>query len=93
MTASITKASSSNTDAINNTTKRAVFAQSIAETFNDIEHTKRYLDCCKKYSLAVVYRAFAEAKAVPDNRVRKSRQAIFFYLIKRYSHERKDTRN
>ncbi len=66
-----------------------LLAHTISETFNDQEHLSLYLNCCKKYPLNILYRAYAEAKAVPPERVRKSRAAIFFYLIKRYSHERK----
>lgn len=69
-------------------TKRERFAQMIAQTFNDQEQLSLYLDCCKKYPVAIVYRAFIEAKSVPPEQVRKSRPAIFFYLVKKYINER-----
>ena len=69
--------------------KRELFAQTIAQECNNPEHVQRYLQCCKKHPLAIVYRAYAEARAVPLERIKKSRQALFFYLIKKYAHERK----
>ena len=69
------------------TTKREMLAQTIAEEFQDEAHLNRYLICVKKYSLALVYRAFAEAKAIPEQQIKKSRSALFFYLVKKHAHE------
>lgn len=69
--------------------KRGHLARMMAQAFNDSERVNLYLSYCKKYPLSLVFRAFAEAKAVPGNQVRKSRAAIFFYLIKKYDHGRK----
>ena len=69
--------------------KREQFAQAIAESFTDQQHLSRYQQACKKYPLAILYRAYAEARSIPKEQVRKSRAAIFFYLIKRYAHERR----
>ncbi|OLE55411.1 MAG: hypothetical protein AUG51_02840 [Acidobacteria bacterium 13_1_20CM_3_53_8] len=68
--------------------KRELLAQTIAQEFKDLEHVTRYLQCCKKYPHFIVYRAYAEAKAMPTEQIRKSRQALFFYLLKKYAHER-----
>lgn len=68
-------------------TKREYLALMIAKAFHDEAQVTLYLQYCQKYPLAIVYRAFAEAKAVPEAEVRKSRAAIFFYLIKRYTHD------
>ena len=72
------------------TTKRDYVARMIAETFKAEAEVKRYRNVCKKYALAVVLRAFAEAKSVPEARVKKSRPAIFFHLIKKYANERRE---
>lgn len=69
--------------------KREHFAHTMAQTFNDSERVNLYLNCCKRYPLSLVYRAYAEAKSIPLDQVRKSRAAIFFYLIKKYSHDRR----
>jgi len=69
-------------------TKREHIALTIAETFNDTGQVKLYTNYCKKYPLAVILRAFAEAKSFPQERIKKSRAAIFFYLVKTYAHKR-----
>lgn len=68
-------------------TKREHLAYMIAEAFDDLGHTSLYLNYCKKYPLTVIYRAFAEAKSFPQERIKKSRAAIFFYLVKTYAHK------
>lgn len=67
--------------------KREYLALMMAQAFHDEAQVRLYLQACQKYSLQIVYRAFAEAKSVPDAQVRKSRAAIFFYLLKRYSYD------
>ena len=69
--------------------KRELLAQTIAQAFNDTEQISLYLNYCKKYPLALVLRAYAEAKSIPPAQIKKSRAAIFFYLIKKYGHERR----
>lgn len=68
--------------------KREYFARTISRELGDPDRESLYLQYCKKYPLAVVYRAFAEAKSYPPEKIKKNRPAIFFYLIKRYSNER-----
>ena len=68
--------------------KRELLAQTIAQEFNDLHHIAFYRRCLKKYSFHIVYRAYAETKAIPAEQIRKSRQALFFYLTKKYAHER-----
>jgi hypothetical protein len=68
--------------------KRELLAQTIAHGFNDLDHITLYRRCLKKYPFHIVYRAYAEAKAIPAEQIRKSRQALFFYLAKKYAHER-----
>jgi hypothetical protein len=70
------------------TTKREYVAFMIANAFNDLGQIKLYINCCKKYPLALVFRAFSEAKTFPKEKIKKSRAAIFFYLIKTYARQR-----
>lgn len=67
-------------------TKRKHLAYMIAESFNDLGQLKLYINYCKKYPLNIIYRAFSEAKNFPEEKIKKSRAAIFFYLIKTYAH-------
>lgn len=71
------------------TTKQEYMAQLIARTFNDEGMLQLYRTYCRKYSLNIVERAFAEARTYPEERIKKSRAAIFFYLIKQYAHRTK----
>lgn len=68
-------------------TKVEYLASMIAEAFNDEEQVNLYLVYCKKYPDEIIQRAFAAARDFPEEKIRKSRAAIFFYLIKRYAHE------
>jgi hypothetical protein len=67
-------------------TKREHLGFMIADTFNDLAQVKIYINYCKKYPLRVIHRAFSEAKGFPEERIKKSRAAIFFYLVKTYAH-------
>jgi|SRR5581483_7405533 len=68
-------------------TKRDHLAFMIADAFNDLGQIKLYVTYCKKHPLMIIERAFAEAKAYPEARIKKSRAAIFFYLLKTYAHQ------
>lgn len=59
-------------------------ALEIAETFDDLSNLARYEDIVETYPEPLVRRAFREARLVPRDRVRKSRGAIFTYLLKTY---------
>jgi len=59
----------------------------IADAFNDLAQIKLYVIYCKKYPRETIQRAFAEAKAYPEARIKKSRAAIFSYLLKTYAHQ------
>lgn len=68
-------------------TKREHLAFMIADAFNDLAKIKLYVIYCKKHPLTVIHRAFTDAKAYPEARIKKSRAAIFFYLLKIYAHQ------
>lgn len=70
-------------------TKREYLARTIAQSLNDPDRISLYLQYCKKYPLALIFRALAEAKSFPQEKIKKSRAALFFYLIKKYAHEQK----
>jgi predicted kinase len=71
------------------TSKRDYVAALIADTFNDRTHLQAYTNLCKKHGLALVLRAFAEAKSSPESRIRRSRAALFRYLVNKYASQRK----
>lgn len=67
--------------------KRELLARTIAETFQDEARLQHYLVFCRKYPLTILLKAFAHAKHYPQANIKKSRAAIFFYLVKRYAHQ------
>lgn len=73
--------------------KREWLAYTIADTFSDTDRLSLYLIYCKKYPSHIIQRAYGEARSIPNDRIRKSRAAVFFYLVKRYSHESKSENN
>lgn len=68
------------------TTQQEYLAQMIADSFGEPEKLALYLTCCRKYPLDVVERAYADARSVPEAEIKKSRAAVFFYLVKTYAH-------
>ena len=66
---------------------QAPVAHHIARAFDDLDRLHNYVVCCQKYPLAVVWKAFKDAQNVPEAKIKKSRAAIFFYLVKQYAHQ------
>lgn len=63
--------------------------QAIAEEFEDTEHLAIYKLYCRNFPESVVKRAFNAALTVPPERVKRSRLALFIYLLKKYASEEK----
>lgn len=70
--------------------KENPLARQIAETFQDLNCLHSYIVCCRKYSPAIVMKAYQDAKSFPQARIKKSRAALFFYLVKHYAHQAPD---
>jgi hypothetical protein len=62
-------------------------ARRIATAFHDTDCLRQYQICCRKYPAAVVQKAFQDARSFPPAQIKKSRAAIFFYLVKHYAHQ------
>ena len=65
-------------------------AQQIAATFHDLERLHHYQVCCAKYSPLAIQKAFRKARNAAPARRKKSRAALFFYLVKHYAHHTTD---
>lgn len=61
-------------------------ALDIARAFGDTTHLPHYLRVCATHDRSVVYRAFREAMEVPAHQVKRSRPAIFFFILHAYDH-------
>lgn len=66
-------------------TKADHLALKIARTFKEEHKLPLYRVCCENFDEETVKRAFAEVMAVPDDKIKKSRTALFAYLLKKYA--------
>lgn len=61
-------------------------ALEIAVSFGDLARLSLYRQVCARHDHSVVYRAFREAMLVPAEQVKKSRRAIFLFILHAYDH-------
>ena len=59
-------------------------ALEIAREFGDEVRLSFYRQICSAHPHAIVYRAFRAALSTPPWRIKKSRRALFIYLIRKY---------
>jgi hypothetical protein len=62
-------------------------ARDVARVLNDLENLNVYLALAKRFGPSRMFRILAIVKAVPDHLIRKSRGALFTWLIQRYEHD------
>jgi hypothetical protein len=60
-------------------------ARKIAKGFKDEANYKFYLAYCQRYPLKIIWRAFIEVQRIPAERIRKSKGALFNYLVQKYA--------
>ncbi|MCK4351823.1 hypothetical protein KAW65_00255 [candidate division WOR-3 bacterium] len=65
--------------------KEELLAERIAKTFKDEENLSYYETLCERYSEDLINLAFREVKKIPSSKIRKSRGALFTYLVKKYA--------
>ena len=68
--------------------KSELLAHDLAEALNDRNHYTIYLSYAKQYSESFLRRVLAETKMTPDRKIRKSRSALFNYLVYHYAAKR-----
>ena len=66
-------------------TREELVASDIAAGLKDFKNMFRFIDLAKKYPESLLRRALSEAKEIPDDKIRKSRTALFNYLLARYA--------
>ena len=64
-------------------TKEELLALDIASVLYDIENLALYISYCKKFPEVLIRKTAAEVKQIPDEKIRKSRGALFNYLIQK----------
>ena len=59
-------------------------AYEIAQAFGDMCQLELYQRICLAHERRIVYRAFREAVEIPLSKVKKTRRALFIFLIRKY---------
>lgn len=62
-------------------------ARKIAKSFKDDANYRFYLAYCQRYPMKIIWRAFIEVQHIPPDRIRKSKGALFNYLVQKYAKE------
>ena len=75
------------------TSSEEALAQEIAKDFNDEDNIKVYLYLCHRYPKGVIWRAFGVARETPLAQIKKSRGALFTYLVKKYANEKTNSKD
>lgn len=70
-------------------TATELLALDLAEALDDIKSLSAYVAYARRYPEALLRRALDEAKAVPAEKIRRSRAALFNHLIKAYEKKRR----
>jgi len=62
-------------------------ADEIVDQLQEPSNRARFEEICRAYPLNVIEQALKEAKAVHPERIKKSRGALFVYLVKKYAQQ------
>lgn len=68
--------------------KKELLAQDLVEGLGDSDHLAKYLAYAERYTEEFLRRVLAETKLTPESRIRKSRAALFSYLVNYYDGKR-----
>ena len=63
--------------------KRDEMASKIAEAFEEVKQIKLYKHVCSQHDYGTIKEAFDDTMKVPSGKIKKSRSALFFYLLKK----------
>ena len=70
-------------------TKEDLLALDLADELNDRKNLSLYLHCAKKYPEPFLRRVLGEVKEIPTERIKKSKAALFTYLVKKYAENKR----
>jgi len=70
-------------------TKEDLLALDLAEELNDRKNLSLYLHCAKKYPESFLRKVLSEVKEIPAERIKKSKAALFTYLVKKYAQDKR----
>lgn len=69
------------------TSRDVAIALEICQAFKDEKNLPLYLAYVKKYEMGIIQQAFKEAMKPPANKIKKTRGALFNYLVQYYAGE------
>jgi hypothetical protein len=69
----------------NATLEQIKLANEIADTLNDREAYPLYLSYTQKYQEAFLRKILARVMAIPDSKIRRTRGALFTYLVSQHA--------
>lgn len=64
--------------------KKKVLAREIAIAFKEENKVELYEYIFEKYDISRIQKVYDQVKLVPDDKIKKSRSALFFYLLYKY---------
>jgi len=65
-------------------TKEGVIAKDLAEGLNDMKNIRYYISVALEHSEQYLKGLYRKVKETPEHRIKKSRGALFAYLVKKY---------
>jgi hypothetical protein len=65
-------------------------ALEIAKELGEEKRLPLYRMVCENRSEEIIRKAFNQALKTPAEKIKKSRSALFFYLVNKYGHEKQD---
>lgn len=66
-------------------------AYEIASALEEPTNQPYFEEMCRRYPDHIIQRSLVEAQAFPAEKIKKSRGALFAYLVKKYAHEKQSS--
>ena len=67
--------------------KQNKLANELADSMNDRESFQLYFTFCQKYSEEFLRKIQTKVLSIPENKIRKTRGALFTFLVKQHGKE------
>lgn len=74
-------------------TKEELLAMDLAKGLDDRANLRFYLSVCRKYPESFLRRIYSEVKEIPSRKIKKSKGALFNYLVQKYDKRGKNNGN
>src|ERR1700722_6963232 len=70
--------------------REGLLAKEIAEGLNDMKSIRYYFSISLEYSERYIREIYRKVRETPEHKIKKSRGALFTYLIRKYEHRDTD---